>query len=530
MIIAVIPAKRHSNRLADKNLLEIDGISLVAHAIRYARRFKSVDEIFVSTDSEEVARIAGRNGARVHFRGPELGGEAPLVEVYRDVAKKLGREKISFLVGVQPDHPNRKSDLDTLIGYVRDNRIDDLRTADRHGKQNGALRIMSKRALMTTPPFCTSIARDDCINIHSSFDFAMAAHEMSPYSKEIVVGDKMIGTGNPTFVIAEAACNHMCDVGMAKEILDLAAEAGADAVKFQTYKAERLTRKGAMTYWRGKQIPQIEYYRKLDRFGAPEYESLFAHGREKGVITFSTPFDIQSAEMLNGLGAPLFKIASCDLPDSRLLKRVAGFGKPVILSTGGSTVEEIECAVTTFFAAGNHQLILMACMLSYPVKNEDANLLRIHSLKAKFPGLIVGLSDHTEPDEHMVIPSLGVVLGAKVIEKHFTLDRNMSGSGHFFSMNPEDLKKMVRNVRLVESVLGDGALGVAEAENAARSNARRSIVAEREIQRGEIIESSMLGMKRPADGLPGWMMDELLGKRAKTKIQADQALAMDMVE
>ena len=257
---------------------------------------------------------------------------------------------------------------------------------------------------------------------------------------------------------------------------------------------------------------------------------MIKHGREKGVITFSTPFDVENAEMLNDLGAPIFKIASCDLPDSRLLKCVAGFGKPVILSTGGSTVEEIERAIATIFTTGNHQLILMACTLSYPAANENANLLRIHALKEKYPGLIVGLSDHTEPDAHMVIPALGVTLGAKVIEKHYTLDRELSGSGHFFSMNPEDLKEMVRNVRLAESVLGDGALGVAEAENSARTSARRSIVAERDIRRGETIKSSMLGMKRPAEGLPGWMMDALIGQRAKTNIQADQAISMDMVE
>lgn len=530
MIVAVIPAKRHSNRLADKNLLEIDGLSLVAHAIRYALSFKSVDKVVVSADSEEVAEIARRNDAMVHFRGPELGGEAPLNEVYRDVAEKSGLENISFLIGVQPDHPNRKSDLDAQIRYVKDNGIDDLYTVDRHGKQNGALRIMSRKALTADQPLRTFIVQDDCINIHSAIDFAMAAHEQSPYAKEIIVDDKVIGAGYPTFVVAEAACNHMCDLSVAKEMIDLAAEAGADAIKFQTYKAERLTRKGAMTYWRGKQIPQIDYYRNLDRFCAPEYEALFEHGREKGVITFSTPFDPESAEMLHELGAPLFKIASCDLPDSRLLRCVASYGKPVILSTGGSTVDEIERAITTILATGNHQLILMACTLSYPAANQDANLLRIRSLQERYPDIIVGMSDHTEPDEHMVIPSLGVALGANVIEKHYTLDRSLSGSGHFFSANPKDLKKMVQNVRLAESVLGDGTLRVAEAEYSARNNARRSIVAERDIERGEVIESSMLGIKRPADGLPGWRIDELIGKRTKTDIRADQALSMDILE
>ena len=151
-------------------------------------------------------------------------------------------------------------------------------------------------------------------------------------------------------------------------------------------------------------------------------------------------------------------------------------------------------------------------------------------MKRRYPSLIIGLSDHTEPDENMVIPSLAVALGARVLEKHYTLDRNMKGSGHFFSVDPDDLGKMVNNIRLTEKVMGIGDLGVAEKEKAARNNARRSIVAEREIKRGEIIESSMLGMKRPADGLPGWMIDELIGKRAKHDIDADQPLRIDMVE
>ena len=530
MIVAIIPAKRHSSRLADKNLSEVNGVSLVARAIDYAKKYECVDKIIVSTDSEDIADIGRRNGALIHFRGKDLTGEDPLMEVYRAAVGELGGGNVSFIVGIQPDHPNRKSNLDELLEYIKEERIDDLCTVDGNGKRNGALRIMSMRALTATPPLYPSAVQDDCINIHSAFDLSMSEHELSPHSKEISVGNKMIGAGHPAFVIAEAACNHMCDMGMAKELIALAAEAGADAIKFQTYKAERLTRKEATTYWEGKQMPQIAYYRQLDRFGASEYEALFAYALEKNIIPFSTPFDLDSAGMLSDLGMSIFKIASCDLPDSRLLRHVAGFGKPVILSTGGSTVEEIERAVSTIFSVGNHQLIIMACMLSYPTTNEDANLLRVRTLLEKYPGLIVGLSDHTEPDAHMIIPSLSVVLGAKVIEKHYTLDRELTGSGHFFSMNPGDLKKMVENVRLAETVLGSGALGVAEREGAARNSARRSIVAERSIRRGETIESSMLGMKRPADGLPGWMIDEFIGKKAKADIQADQALTLDMVE
>ena len=350
------------------------------------------------------------------------------------------------------------------------------------------------------------------------------------YTKKIYIGNRCISEKEQVFIIAEAACNHMCKLDMALEMIDLATEAGVDAIKFQTYKADRLARKTATTYWKGQKISQIDYYKRLDKFGKKEYERLFKYATKKGIIGFSTPFDLDSASMLNDLGVPLFKIASCDLPDKRLLRHVANFGKPIILSLGGSTTEEIDGAVSSIFEAGNFQLVLLVCTLSYPANNEDSHLLRIPSIKNKYPGMIIGLSDHTEPDENMIIPSIGVALGAKVIEKHFTLDRSMTGSGHFFSVNPDDLNKMVKNIRLTENVLGSPNLQVLPSEKNAKESARRSIVAEIPIKKGEIITSEMIGMKRPADGLPANMIDDIVGRRAKEGIPADELILLDMIE
>ena len=530
MIVAVIPAKGESTRLSDKNLMQIGGGPLVVHAIRYAQRAVRIDQIFVSTDSDDIAALAERSGTSVIRRSQELGGEAPLMDVYRHAWKFLGPEKVSYMIGVQPDHPGRRSDPDRVIEYVTANGIDDLFTVDRRGKRNGALRVMSERALRGDPSGITYSLMDDCVNVHTHADFVMAAHEMSSGSQEIAVAGKMIGEGHPVFVIAEAACNHMCDIDVAQQMIDGASEAGAGAIKFQTYKAERLVRREAKLYWAGEETSQIEYYQRLDRFGLAEYERLFAYARARNIIAFSTPFDLESAAMLNDLGMPLFKIASCDLPDTRLLRRVARFGKPLILSTGGSTPEEIGGAVTTILETGNHQLVLMACMLSYPTANEDANLMRIRALKERYPSVIIGLSDHTEPDAHMVIPALGATLGAKIIEKHYTLDRSLTGSGHFFAVTLEDLTKMIANIRLAERVWGEARLAIAPGEEVPRASARRSIVAERLIRRGEVIESSMLGMKRPGDGLPGWQIDQVIGRRAKQDIEADQGLSLDMLE
>ncbi len=201
----------------------------------------------------------------------------------------------------------------------------------------------------------------------------------------------------------------------------------------------------------------------------------------------------------------------------------------MVLSTGGSKPEEIDTAVEAIYETGNFDLILLACTLSYPTPDHAANLRRVEGLRRRYPWMVIGLSDHTEPDRHMVIPSLAVVLGAAMIEKHYTLDRSMTGSGHFFSVTPENLADMIENIRLAETVLGADTLQVAEEEEPAREKAHRSIVAEVAIPAGTAITSAMLGMKRPADGLPGWMMDQVVGRNATVDIEADQAISLDML-
>lgn len=346
----------------------------------------------------------------------------------------------------------------------------------------------------------------------------------------IHLGEKQISMDSPTFIVAEAACNHMCDLDLAVKMIDEAAAAGADAIKFQTYKAEKLVGKDAKAFWGNEVISQLEYYKKLDRFERKDYEHLFRHAEGRGILAFSSPFDRDSTDMLADIGMPVFKIASCDIPDTRHLKHVASFERPIMLSTGASTAEEIDIAVKTIFDQGNFQLMLLACTLSYPTRPDAANLSRIRTLADRYPGIVIGLSDHTEPDEHMVIPSVAVALGARVIEKHFTLDRKMTGSGHFFAVTPEDLGNMVKNIRLAEKVLGNGDLGVSESEKKAWQSARRSIVAEIPIARGTVITSEMLGMKRPAAGLSPAMIDYVLGKRAKMDIAQDQPITTDLLE
>lgn len=345
-------------------------------------------------------------------------------------------------------------------------------------------------------------------------------------SKRIKIGSKEISERTPTFIIAEAASNHMCNMKLAKKMIDKVSEAGADAIKFQTYKAERLVCKDLRAYWKYSTgaKSQFEYYKNLDKFDRAEYKELFNYASKKKIITFSTPFDVESASMLNDLGAPLFKIASCDILDTRLLRHIAKFNKPVILSTGAATLKEIEKSVNIIFDTGNPNLILMVCTLSYPTDNQNVNLRRILTFKEEFPDIIIGLSDHSTPDENMIIPSLAAALGVKVIEKHYTLDRNMSGSGHSFSIEPDDLRKMVNNIRLTETVLGSEKIKIYGVEEAARKNARRSLVANRDIKKGKKIIDSLIGIKRPGTGLSPDLIDRVVGRIAKCDIKKDHQI------
>jgi len=350
-------------------------------------------------------------------------------------------------------------------------------------------------------------------------------------SSNIVISEtRLISQESPAFIVAEAACNHLCKMDLAKKMVDKAAEAGADSIKFQTYIAEKLVTSKAVAFWGNEQITQMEYYKRLDRFGKKEYKELFEYSKEKGIIGFSSPFDLESADMLNELDMPVFKIASCEITNVQFIKHVAKFQKPIMLSTGASSVGEIQRAVNLVLEQGNTQLILMACTLSYPTKYEDANFHRIKTLQKLYPDMIIGISDHTEPEPEMIVPSIAVALGAKVVEKHYTLDRSMIGSGHFFSASPNDLKKMIDNIRLTESLFGNGELGIAKSEQKAYKSARRTIVANMPIKKGDIITIEKVGFKRPNEGLCASKVDLVIGKRANQDIDTDEKISLGMLE
>jgi len=342
--------------------------------------------------------------------------------------------------------------------------------------------------------------------------------------KRVRIGDRFVGDGEPCFIIAEAGVNHNGDIELAKKLIDVAKEAGADAVKFQTFKAENVvikhTPKADYQVENTKSNEsQYDMLKKLE-LSEDEFRELYRYAKNKGIMFLSTPFDFESVDFLEELGVPAFKISSTDLTNLPFLEYIAEKGKPIILSTGMGTLGEIEEAVSAIKNAGNENIILLHCITSYPAKIESLNLRVIKTLKEAFK-LPVGFSDHSLG---IYAPIAAVALGAVVIEKHFTLDKNLPGPDHKASLNPEELREMIRGIRLIEKALGDGIKRPTSEEMKIKKVARRSIVAKVNIPRGAIITKEMIAFKRPGIGLPPKYYNEVIGKKARRDIKADELI------
>jgi len=311
-----------------------------------------------------------------------------------------------------------------------------------------------------------------------------------------------------TYIIAEAACNHECDMAVAKRMIVAAHNAGADAIKFQTYKADKLVTEHAMSYWGEVKTRQLYYYRQLDKFGKKEYAELFKYAKKVGIDAFSTPFDEESATMLAELGVPFMKVASCELTNIGLLRHIAKLGLPVIMSTGGCKVDEIRRAESLFSKV---PLTIMACVLSNPAT--EACLNRIHFLKYMYPYLGIGYSDHTTP-ESTLVPMMAVAAGAKMLEKHFTIDKSMSISNHFFAADIKQFEAMVAAVRSAEGIMGDYDIYPIAEEEGARVAAARSWHAATDIKKGEVIGLDNIVYLRPGDGLRYDNRTDIIGRKA----------------
>jgi len=330
------------------------------------------------------------------------------------------------------------------------------------------------------------------------------------------------------YIIAEAGVNHECDINLARRLIDEAKEGGADAIKFQTYKAESIASKNSPSYWdltKEYTDSQYQLFKKYDRFWKNEYEVLKQHCDAVGIEFISTPFDVESAHFLNDL-MEVFKISSSDLNNKPFIEYLCGFGKPIILSTGAAYLWEIEQTVDWIEAKGN-ALALLHCVLNYPTADANANLAMILDLRRKFPSKLIGYSDHTLPNDMKTL-EVATLLGARIIEKHFTHDKSLPGNDHYHAMDKYDLMHFHTCLDKLFILLGDHCKRPLASEEIARQNARRSLVSARQIPAGKMVEPEDITWKRPGKGIDPREYDRLLCKMTKECIKEDTVLQWSM--
>ena len=336
----------------------------------------------------------------------------------------------------------------------------------------------------------------------------------------IKIAGRRIGRGHPCFVVAEAGVNHNGSLKLAKRLADAAKEAGADAVKFQVFKAENLVSPRAP-----KAKYQLEMLRRLE-LSYESFRRLHAYCRRKRILFLASPFDDEAIDFLDELDVAAFKVPSGEITNLPFLQKIAKKRKPMIVSTGMSSLKEVEAAVKSIRKAGNDAMILLHCVSSYPASPNDVNLRAMETLKKTF-GLPVGFSDHTQGIE---VALAAVALGACVIEKHFTLDRSLPGPDHRVSIEPKEFKALVEGIRKVEMSMGDGWKEPRASEAGTATAARKSLVAARDIEAGTVLTKDLMVAKRPGTGLSPAMRPRLIGRKARREIRVGTLFSLEMLK
>jgi sialic acid synthase SpsE len=345
----------------------------------------------------------------------------------------------------------------------------------------------------------------------------------------IKINGHTLNGSDPPFVIAEAGANHDGELSKAKRLIDAAVGANADAIKFQNYTAEKLVTRSAKKYWGDRETTQYETFAELDVLSSQDYEEMADYADESGITYLSTPFDREAVDLLNDHGVPAFKIASGDLTYHSLLEYVAKQGKPVILSTGMATLEEIKEAVGVIESTGNDKIVLLHCITKYPTPIEHTNLRQMETLMKSFE-YPVGLSDHTLGT---TVPTAVAAMGAAVIEKHFTFDTSLEKSpDHRLSADVEEMKDIVQCTRDVHKAMGSPEVGPIDLERESIKKARRSLVTARKIEEDERIRTDDLSVKRPGWGIEPKYLSSAEEERwvAATTIEADSVLIWDYID
>ncbi len=341
------------------------------------------------------------------------------------------------------------------------------------------------------------------------------------------------------YLIAEMGVNfydtakelNITPLEAAKLYIDKAAEAGIDCAKFQSYKANTIVSKNSPAYWDTTKEPtktQYELFQKFDGFGEKEYRELCDYTHAKGMDFTSTPFDYDSADYLNDM-VDFYKISSSDLSNIPFIKHIGCKGKPVVISVGAAYLSEVDEAIRALKEVGCKDITILHCVLSYPTDPKNANLRIIETLKKVFPDVKVGYSDHVAPDETMMTLATAYLLGAEVIEKHYTLNKSLPGNDHYHAGTPEDFKKAIANFKWIDSVLGSQEKTVLDCEVVPRREARRSLVLTRDMKAGEVITETDIMSKRPGTGISPQCTDIVIGRKVLKDLDEDTILTWDMI-
>lgn len=344
---------------------------------------------------------------------------------------------------------------------------------------------------------------------------------------------------NKLYLIAEMGVNfydtakqlNISPLEAAKLYIDKAAEAGIDCAKFQSYKANTIVSKNSPAYWdttKEATKTQYELFQKFDGFGESEYKELCDYTHSKGMDFTSTPFDYASADYLYDM-VDFYKISSSDLSNIPFIKHIAAKGKPMVVSVGAAYLSEVDEAIRAIKEVGNNDISILHCVLSYPTDPKDANLRIIETLRKVFPDVKVGFSDHVAPDPTMMTLATAYILGSEIIEKHFTLDKTLTGNDHYHSGDPEDFKKARANFDMIDTVLGNPEKTVLDCELVPRREARRSLVLTRSMKAGEKITEKDIMPKRPGTGISPKYTDIVLGRAVKQDLEEDTILTWDMI-
>jgi sialic acid synthase SpsE len=334
---------------------------------------------------------------------------------------------------------------------------------------------------------------------------------------------------NPAMMILEAGVNHEGDINQAISLVNEAAKSGADYIKFQTYTAERLAAPNSPSYWNLDDEPTIsqrKLFSKFDGFNKSDYFKLSNHARKMGIGFMTTCFDEIWVDELESV-ISLYKIASADITNLALVKHVANKQKPILLSTGASTFTEIERALETISEVNNEEVCLMHCVLNYPTEPENANLMRIQSLLERFPNFTIGYSDHTRPNFSKIALPIAYALGARVFEKHFTLDKEKQGNDHYHSFNTDDTIEILEKLKIIDKSLEFNENNFVAIQANAREFARRGIYAKIDIKNGDLIQELNTIALRPThkpDGIDSDSLSKIIGKRLIIDVKKGEAI------